>query len=186
MSSPRMRQNIWQTFEIHILAPGINSCQSTHAGLLRISLQWIKSALKLHTWKTLHPHFLQPTPNCKTRFHFPETILKAVSVKMHGLVSTCEQLPSPTPQFRAGIRHRWGTSAQHQQQDAIPYGWLPWSSTSKEISAEGWTFKSFDKTSLNSIPCQQQWDPKQNERSNCFLSWKTDPTHTENTDPKQL
>lgn len=155
MSSPRMGQNIWQTFEIHISAPGINSCQSTHAGLLCIPLQWIKSALKLRTRRTIHPHFLQQTLSCKTLFHFPETVLKAVPVKKHRLASTCEQLPSPTLQIQGKHPTQVGRGGSAQHQRAIPYHQFPRSSTSKEISAEDQIFKSFDKTSLNFIPCQQ-------------------------------
>lgn len=58
--------------------------------------------------------------------------------------------------------------------------------TSQEISAKVWILKSFNTTILNFIPCQQQQYPKQNERSNYFLSLKTELSHTENADPKQL
>lgn len=97
---------------MRILAPGINSCQSIHAGLFHIPLQWIKPALKLLTQRTIHSHLWQKTSDCKTGFPFPETVSEAVSAKKPSAVLQAADFLQL--QFQAGLWCRWGSMAPDQ------------------------------------------------------------------------
>lgn len=172
MPSPRMGQNIWQTFKIHILAPGIKQ--------LSIHPCWAcacSPAVDQVSIKTSHVKNYSPT-HLEANTELQNTLLLSIS--------TIQKLFRPFQKLflRGVVPAPRGTSARSQ---------MPSPATSslglepvRTLQLKTGPSSRLTKPIRTSFPASSSENLKRNERSNCFASWETDPSHAENTDPELL